>query len=297
MQENNLQEALQSAYKRLHSTETALLKVQDHILRNLDQGKGVVLLLLDLSAAFDTVDHGLLLKTLETNLGIKGQCLQWLTSYIKHRQQYVSIGGFQSTSHTITCGVPQGSVLGPLLFTTYTLPLAALLRHHGIYFHLYADDTQLFLEFNVSDTVSVHEVVTMQAWGLCCFCAWLDAGKHAQAERGEDRPSYYSSQICTRVHFSNRCRRCHRPAIGVCTESGSYIWPCYVPSAACRQPLSQCLLPAALYRTYPTLSWRGQYQETCPRTCSVASGLLQQLVVWSTAGSDQQASESPECLR
>ena len=122
MQENNLQEALQSAYKRLHSTETALLKVQDHILRNLDQGKGVVLLLLDLSAAFDTVDHGLLLKTLETNLGIKGQCLQWLTSYIKHRQQCVSIGGFQSTSHTISCRVPQGSVLGPLLFTTYTPP-------------------------------------------------------------------------------------------------------------------------------------------------------------------------------
>ena len=135
--------------------------------------KGVVLLLLDLSAAFDTVDHGLLLKTLETNLGIKGQCLQWLTSYIKHRQQCVSIGGFQSTSHTITCGLPQGSVLGPLLFTTYTLPLAALLRHHGIYFHLYADDTQLFLEFNVSDTVSVHEVVTRLEGCIASVRGWM----------------------------------------------------------------------------------------------------------------------------
>ena len=102
MQMNNLQEPLQSAYKHLHSTETALLKVQDHILRNLDQGKGVVLLLLDLRAAFDTVDHGLLLKTLETTMGIKGQCLQWLTSYLEHRQQSVSIGGVQSTSHTVT---------------------------------------------------------------------------------------------------------------------------------------------------------------------------------------------------
>ena len=172
---NNLQEPLQSAYKQLHSTETALLKVQDHILRNLDQGKGVVLLLLDLSAAFDTVDHGLLLKTLETTMGIKGQCLQWLTSYLEHRQQSVSIGGVQSTSHTITCGVPHGSVLGPLLFTIYTTPLAAMLRHQDIYFHLYADDTHLFLEFNASDTISVHEVITKLEGCVASVRGWMQA--------------------------------------------------------------------------------------------------------------------------
>ena len=124
MQMNNLQEFFQSAYKQLQSTEPAVLKVQDH--NCLDQGKNVVLLFLDIRAAFDTVDHELLLKALETTMGIKGQYLQWLTSYLEHRQQSASIGGVRST----TCGVPQGSLLGPLLFTIYTTPLVALLPRH-----------------------------------------------------------------------------------------------------------------------------------------------------------------------
>ena len=94
--DNNLDEKLQSAYKKLHSTETALLRVHDDILRTVDRGCTVVLLLLDLSAAFDTVDHGLLLHRLNTRFGIKGKVLAWFKSYLTDRSQFVGINGSNS---------------------------------------------------------------------------------------------------------------------------------------------------------------------------------------------------------
>ena len=113
-----------------------------------------MLLLLDLSAAFDTVDHGTLINTLENEVGVTGECLAWIQSYLEERQQRVTINNSRSDSRTLKCGVPQGSVLGPLLFSIYTIPLAAIMRKHGILYHLYADDTQLYLEFSLSDTTS-----------------------------------------------------------------------------------------------------------------------------------------------
>ena len=154
LQNKNLQEPLQSAYRKHCSTEAALLKVQDDILKNLDKRKGVVLLLLDLSAAFDTVDHGTLINTLKNEVGVTGECLAWIQSYLEERQQRVIINNNRSDSRTLKCGVPQGSVLSPLLFSIYTIPLAAIMRKHGILYHLYADDTPLYLEFSLSDTTS-----------------------------------------------------------------------------------------------------------------------------------------------
>ena len=113
-----------------------------------------MLLLLDLSAAFDTVDHGTLISTLKNEVGVTGECLAWIQSYLEERQQRVIINNNRSDSRTLKCGVPQGSVLGPLLFSIYTIPLAAIMRKHGILYHLYADDTQLYLEFSLSDTTS-----------------------------------------------------------------------------------------------------------------------------------------------
>ena len=95
--DNNLDEKLQSAYKKLHSTETALLRVHDDILRTVDRGCTVVLLLLDLFAAFDTVDRGLLLHRLNTRFGIKGKVLAWFNSYLTDRSQFVSINGSNSS--------------------------------------------------------------------------------------------------------------------------------------------------------------------------------------------------------
>ena len=112
---NHLDEPFQSAYKAFHSTETALVKVQNDILQAIDQRQSVILLLLDLSAAFDTVDHSTLLSRLSTSFGIKGTVLAWFQSYLTSRQQYVRVAECKSSLRSLTRGVPQGSVLGQSL--------------------------------------------------------------------------------------------------------------------------------------------------------------------------------------
>ena len=144
---NNLDVPLQSAYRQFYSTETALLKVQDDILRALDRKDCVFLVLLDLSAAFDTVDHTGLLGRLSDSLGVTDDALKWIESYLHERQQAVTIRGVESDSRPLQYGVPQGSVLGPELFKDYISPLASLIRSHGVHWHGYADDTQLYVTF------------------------------------------------------------------------------------------------------------------------------------------------------
>ena len=153
MAANNLHETMQSAYKPLHSTETALLRIHNDILTALNSSKptGVFLALIDLSAAFDTVDHMIFLEFLEKYLGIKDKVLNWLKTYMCGRMQQISIEAVVSELIELLFGVPQGSVLGPFLFCMYLLPIGAILRYHGIDFHTYADDTQLYLKFDVHD--------------------------------------------------------------------------------------------------------------------------------------------------
>ncbi len=141
---NDLCEPFQSAYRCHHSTETALIRVYNDIMRALDGGKVGVLVMLDLSAAFDTVDHAQLLDRLHA-IGVWGKALSWFRSYLNERHQQVVIEGSRSSGAGLSCGVPQGSVLGPLLFSVYTSPLGSIIRSHGLDFHLYADDSQLYI--------------------------------------------------------------------------------------------------------------------------------------------------------
>ena len=144
LETQQLQEPLQSAYRTRHSTETAMVKVHDDICRAIGEGHVVLLVLLDLSAAFDTVSHELLLSTL-SKYKIGGTALQWLKSYLADRDQVVRIDGVTSEPRSLECGVPQGSVLGPLLFSVYTCSLGHVLRTLGVGYHLYADDTQVYI--------------------------------------------------------------------------------------------------------------------------------------------------------
>ena len=146
----NADELLQSGYKKFCSTETALLKVTNDLRRAADKGKVTILLMLDLSAAFDTLDHSILLNRLRTYLGISGSALSWFQSYLSSRSQTVFVNGKKSSVSHAKYGVPQGSVLGPLLFQIYLLPLGILLRQLGFSFHCYADDTQIYLTFTLN---------------------------------------------------------------------------------------------------------------------------------------------------
>ena len=141
MTNNYLHEYLQSAYKPGHSTETALAKVQNYILTNIEQHGIVMLILLDLSAAFDTIDHDVLFSLMESTMGITGPALEWFRSYLGDRTLRLPIYDSFSASQEILWS--QGSVLGPLLFMIYLLPLGILIRKHGL--ELHADDTQLYI--------------------------------------------------------------------------------------------------------------------------------------------------------
>ena len=156
---NALMPDLQSAYRKNHSTETALLRVTSDIMLAADQGQVTLLALLDLSAAFDTVDHDLLLQRLSTTFGINGAAHNWITSFLTNRTQQVVHGGEKSAHVQLTSGVPQGSVLGPLLFVLYTAELSAIIKKHGLTPHCYADDIQIYLSAPAADAGAVAQRV------------------------------------------------------------------------------------------------------------------------------------------
>ena len=142
LESNNLLEPFQSAYRKGHCTETALLRVVNDLLEAADKGHVAILSLLDLSAAFDTLDHSIMNRRLR-ECGCGGTVLSWLNSYLKDRTQQVIINKTTSEKKTLLYGVPQGSVLGPVLFTIYTSPLGKLLKQSSSNHHFFADDTQL----------------------------------------------------------------------------------------------------------------------------------------------------------
>jgi len=152
---HNLFPVQQSAYRPFHSTETAVLSVHDLLVRSIDNNQISVLVLLDLSAAFDTVDHEILLSVLSGRFGVNGTALNWFRSYLSGRTQTFTYAGNQSISYQLDCSVPQGSVLGPVEFVSYTEDIVELFERHRMRSYLYADDTQLLDSCRLNDIKNV----------------------------------------------------------------------------------------------------------------------------------------------
>ena len=127
-----------------HCTESSILRVMNDILIGIDNKNVCLLTLLDLSAAFDTIDHTILLNRLECTFGLKGTALKWFFSYLTDRTQCIKVDNEYSNETKLSFGVPQGSVLGPVLFSIYTQPIAEIITAHRTNYHKYADDTQLY---------------------------------------------------------------------------------------------------------------------------------------------------------
>ena len=163
--------SLQFGFREKHSTSTALLSLTESIKLSIDNGKFGCGISLDFKKAFDTVNHSILLQKVE-HYGIRDNALQWFKSYLNERSQYVTVNGYASEMLPITCGVPQGSVLGPLLFLIYVNDLpntSKLLR-----FYLFADDTSIYID---SDNLSTLQKIVNRE--LKKVRKWLEANRLA----------------------------------------------------------------------------------------------------------------------
>ena len=168
----SLQDPLQSAYRQNHSTETAITKLCNDVITSLDRGQCTVLASLDLSAAFDTVDHDILLQRLYTLYGMNGTVQEWFRSYLTNRQTKVCIASSYSKPRLLKCGVPQGSVLGARLYTMYTRPMADIMSRHNVCYHSYADDSQIYIVCN-NDELSIKQAVKQLEDCITDVCEWM----------------------------------------------------------------------------------------------------------------------------
>ena len=142
-----IQDRISSTQSSTFPTVRVVSRIWSDAFLALDRKEAIFLVLLDLSLAFDTIDHALLLETLETRFGISGQALSWFHSYLTDHFQTVHIDTSFSHKQKLDCGIPQGSVLGPQLFTLYSSPVAYIVHQHNLGVQLYADDSQLDLAF------------------------------------------------------------------------------------------------------------------------------------------------------
>ena len=159
LDEAGLMTAFQSAYRKHHLTENALLNIHNDILLNMAKGSVTALTLLDLSVAFDTIDHTILLDRLNVYYGISEIALGWFKSYLSGRTHSVKVGSTLSHPAAVQYGFPQGSILGPILFSLYTNPISSIIHSHSsINLHFYIDDTQLYITLSPTNfSHSIHK--------------------------------------------------------------------------------------------------------------------------------------------
>ena len=164
--------AKQSAYRKYHSTETALLDIFSDIHSAADAGQVTLLGLLDQSSAFDVIDLSILLDRLHFEFGFSSFVLSWIKSYVTGRSQFVHFDGVSSGISELECGMPQGSVMGPLFFILYTAGIISVVENLGFNAHSYADDLQIYAHNEQTEIASLiayfsNRVDAIKDWMAC----------------------------------------------------------------------------------------------------------------------------------
>jgi len=164
---NNLLIPNQYGFRKSHSTDYALIKLYDKIIHSLSNKEHTFGIFMDLSKAFDTINHEILINKLH-NYGIRGTSLAWFKDYLKNRKQYVVYESEKSQELNITCGVPQGSILGPLLFILYINDIVK--SSQLLTFIIFADDTNILYshkDLNTAISTLNNELSKIQLWFKC----------------------------------------------------------------------------------------------------------------------------------
>ena len=213
-----------SAYRKGHSTETALVKVQSDILRNMEQQKVTLLVLIDLSAAFDTVDHNIVMDVLHTRFGLSETVLDWHKSYLSSRRQCVLINGVRSVISDLAYGVPQGSCLGPIIFTQYASSLFDVIHKHLENAHGFADDHQLYLEFSANSLVSQQDAIKKMEDCLEDVKTWMLTYKLKMNDSKTEFLIVGSWQQLAKVQYDSiKVGNCSVKAVDSVRDLGAYL--------------------------------------------------------------------------
>ena len=183
---NNALHTLQFGFRKKHSTSHTLISMTEKIRNTIDNGRYGCGIFIDLKKAFDTVNHSILLKKME-HYGVRGIPLQWFASYLSNRKQYVSVNGHTSDKLQVTHGVPQGSVLGPLLFLIFINDLPNVSKF--LQFYLFADDTNIYYES--SDLSNIQKILNRE---LRKVRKWLEANRLALNIEKTNFVLFHSSQ-------------------------------------------------------------------------------------------------------
>lgn len=215
---NNLISDAQSGYRAYHSCETLLVRMFDDMNREINGNKAVALILLDLSAAFDTIDYDILTQRLQNEYKITSTALDWISSYLHDRSFSVKIDNKFSSTAFLLYGVPQGSLLGPILFILYTKDLKKIAQAHGLSIQLYADDSQLYISLDPVNSINVQEnidrikacVTEIKQWMVQNFMKlneektqFMLLGKKLVLEKLGDISLDFSG---SRIHRSDSCK-------------------------------------------------------------------------------------------
>ena len=200
LEQNNLQPSHQSAYRKQHSCETAMFKIVDDIQQSVAEKKMVLLVLLDLSSAFDTIDQNILLFKLKNHFGISGNVLKWIKSYMKGRTFSVRINNVNGKTCLLIYGVPQGTILGPLLFVLYIHDIVFIGEKYGISVELYADDSSWYYSFSPLDERSL----AMQNVNKCMaeIKKWMESN-YLKVNFGKTDTLFLSNPLYHSIFYNN----------------------------------------------------------------------------------------------